>query len=38
MLVIYQVGLERPLSLLEAGDTTEVGDKGLTLRYVSVSL
>ena len=30
-LVIYQCGLTRDLSLLEAGDATEVGEKGLTL-------
>ncbi|KIJ45713.1 hypothetical protein M422DRAFT_227467 [Sphaerobolus stellatus SS14] len=29
--VIYQCGLERDLSLFEAGDSTEVGEKGLTL-------
>ncbi|KIJ45691.1 hypothetical protein M422DRAFT_778885, partial [Sphaerobolus stellatus SS14] len=29
--VIYQCGLERDLSLFEAGDNTEVGEKGLTL-------
>ena len=29
--VIYQCGLERDLSLFEAGDETEVGEKGLTL-------
>ncbi|KAL0579441.1 hypothetical protein V5O48_002547 [Marasmius crinis-equi] len=29
--VIYQCGLERDLSLFEAGDGTEVGEKGLTL-------
>lgn len=34
--VIYQCGLRRDLSLLEAGDMTEVGEKGLTLRYVPV--
>lgn len=31
-LVIYQCGLRRDLGLLEAGDATEVGEKGLTLR------
>ncbi len=31
--VIYQCGLKRDLTLLEAGDATEVGEKGLTLRY-----
>ncbi|KAI0258861.1 P-loop containing nucleoside triphosphate hydrolase protein [Gloeopeniophorella convolvens] len=30
--VIYQCGLEQDLSLFEAGDLTEVGEKGLTLR------
>lgn len=30
--VIYQCGLERDLTLFEAGDKTEVGEKGLTLR------
>jgi hypothetical protein len=29
--VIYQCGLERDLELFEAGDDTEVGEKGLTL-------
>ncbi|KAI0798592.1 hypothetical protein BC629DRAFT_232884 [Irpex lacteus] len=29
--VIYQCGLTRDLSLFEAGDATEVGEKGLTL-------
>ncbi|KAK7058408.1 hypothetical protein VNI00_002042 [Paramarasmius palmivorus] len=29
--VIYQCGLERDLTLFEAGDATEVGEKGLTL-------
>ncbi|KAH7910707.1 hypothetical protein BJ138DRAFT_73634 [Hygrophoropsis aurantiaca] len=29
--VIYQCGLERDLTLFEAGDRTEVGEKGLTL-------
>jgi len=31
-LVILQCALERDLSLFEAGDKTEVGEKGLTLR------
>jgi hypothetical protein len=35
--VLYQVGLERDLALLDAGDMTEVGEKGLTLRYVFLS-
>lgn len=29
--VIYQCGLERDITLFEAGDATEVGEKGLTL-------
>ncbi|KAJ4476620.1 hypothetical protein J3R30DRAFT_3759412 [Lentinula aciculospora] len=29
--VLYQCGLERDISLFEAGDATEVGEKGLTL-------
>ncbi|KAH8977506.1 hypothetical protein EDB92DRAFT_772241 [Lactarius akahatsu] len=29
--VIYQCGLQRDLSLFDAGDNTEVGEKGLTL-------
>ncbi len=29
--VIYQCGLERDISLFEAGDQAEVGEKGLTL-------
>ncbi|KAF9001810.1 hypothetical protein BDZ89DRAFT_1146638 [Hymenopellis radicata] len=29
--VIYQCGLERDISLFDAGDETEVGEKGLTL-------
>jgi ABC-type multidrug transport system fused ATPase/permease subunit len=32
--VIYQCGLKRDLSLFDAGDLTEVGEKGLTLRSV----
>ena len=32
-LVILQCALERDLSLFEAGDETEVGEKGLTLRW-----
>jgi hypothetical protein len=32
LLVIDQCGLERDLSLFDAGDKTEVGEKGLTLR------
>ncbi|KAH9911186.1 P-loop containing nucleoside triphosphate hydrolase protein [Fomitopsis serialis] len=30
--VIYQCGLERDIDLFEAGDMTEVGEKGITLR------
>ena len=30
--VLRQCALERDLDLLEAGDETEVGEKGLTLR------
>lgn len=32
--VIRQCALERDLELFEAGDATEVGEKGLTLRFV----
>jgi hypothetical protein len=32
LLVIYQCALQRDLSLFDAGDQTEVGEKGLTLR------
>ena len=32
--VIDQCALRRDLSLFDAGDKTEVGEKGLTLRYV----
>jgi hypothetical protein len=35
--VIYQCGLQRDLSLFDAGDKTEVGEKGLTLRSRSTS-
>lgn len=31
--VIDQCGLRRDLEILDAGDLTEVGEKGLTLRY-----
>jgi hypothetical protein len=31
--VMHQTGLERDLQLLEAGDATEVGEKGITLRH-----
>ena len=33
VLVLYQCALERDLELFDAGDATEVGEKGLTLRY-----
>jgi ABC-type multidrug transport system fused ATPase/permease subunit len=32
--VIYQCGLKRDLTLFDAGDLTEIGEKGLTLRYI----
>ena len=32
-LVIAQCALERDLKLFDAGDQTEVGEKGITLRY-----
>jgi len=32
--VIRQCALERDLELFEAGDATEVGERGLTLRYI----
>lgn len=32
LLVIYQCALQHDLSLFDAGDKTEVGEKGLTLR------
>ena len=35
--VIKQCALERDLSLFDAGDKTEVGEKGITLRCVSPS-
>lgn len=31
--VIYQTGLLRDLSLFEAAELTEIGEKGITLRY-----
>jgi hypothetical protein len=31
--VLHQCGLEQDLSLWPAGDKTEVGEKGVTLRY-----
>lgn len=33
--VIRQCALEQDLSLFEAGDSTEVGEKGITLRFVT---
>jgi hypothetical protein len=33
--VLYQCALEQDLSLWQAGDKTEVGEKGVTLRYDS---
>ena len=33
MQVIKQCALERDLELFESGDSTEVGERGLTLRY-----
>lgn len=33
--VIRQCALDKDLELFEAGDATEVGEKGLTLRFVS---
>jgi hypothetical protein len=38
LIVIYQCGLTRDLSLFEAGDATEVGEKGLTLRCAHIYL
>ena len=35
--VVYQCGLKRDLELFEAGDATEVGEKGLTLRWAGQS-
>jgi len=32
--VLRQCALEKDLELFEAGDNTEVGEKGLTLRYL----
>ena len=32
--MLYQCALERDLGLFDAGDETEVGEKGLTLRCV----
>ncbi len=36
-LVIKQCALERDLSLFDAGDETEVGEKGITLRFVQTN-
>ncbi len=36
--VLKQCALERDLSLWEAGDLTEVGEKGLTLRFLFFNL
>ena len=36
--VLHQCALERDLSLFDAGDMTEVGEKGLTLRWASFPL
>ena len=36
--VLEQCALKRDLELFDAGDQTEVGEKGLTLRYVSSEL
>ncbi|KAF8963033.1 multidrug resistance-associated ABC transporter [Flammula alnicola] len=36
--VIRQCALEKDLELFEAGDQTEVGEKGLTLRFARVTL
>lgn len=35
--VIKQCALEKDLELFEAGDQTEVGEKGLTLRFVGLT-
>ena len=35
--MIYQCALEQDLEMFEAGDETEVGERGLTLRYASLS-
>jgi ABC-type iron transport system FetAB ATPase subunit len=32
-IVLHQCALDQDLSLFKAGDATEVGEKGLTLRY-----
>lgn len=35
--VLYQCALEQDIKLFEAGDQTEVGERGLTLRSVITS-
>jgi len=32
--VLYQCALEQDMAMFEAGDQTEVGERGLTLRFV----
>jgi hypothetical protein len=34
--VLYQCALEQDLLLFQAGDATEVGEKGLTLRFAFI--
>jgi hypothetical protein len=34
-IVLYQCALDRDISLFDAGDRTEVGEKGLTIRLAS---
>ena len=36
LLVLHQCALTKDLSLFEAGDATEVGEKGLTLRFCPI--
>ena len=36
-IVIKQCALERDLEMLNAGDLTEVGERGLTLRFEPLS-
>ncbi|KAF8182307.1 multidrug resistance-associated ABC transporter [Pholiota molesta] len=36
--VLHQCALDKDLSLFEAGDNTEVGEKGITLRFARVTL
>ncbi|KAF9009619.1 multidrug resistance-associated ABC transporter [Cyathus striatus] len=36
--VIYQCALKQDIDLFDAGDQTEVGERGLTLRYARVTL